>query len=258
LNYLSKFETYIPFDLTLGINFFFATLVVMFFILFRYFLIVGIFYLGFYRTKFFQKNFLHKEKPSTAQIKTEISYSLLSSVIFSISGVILGILWQKGYTKLYLNFEQYGYFYLPLSLILWSLVHEAYFYLTHRWMHTPPFYRSIHQVHHLTVNTSPWASFSFHPWEAIIQALILPILAITIPMHPIFLIIYLTIMTLSAVINHLGYETLPEFLREFFISGSHHGDHHKYFNYNYGLWFTFMDRIFKTEYHKRFKPLEQK
>ena len=258
MEYLSTFETYIPFDLSIGINFFIATLVVMFFVLFRYFLIVGIFYLGFYKTNFFKKNFLHKEKPSTNQIKTEISYSLLSSVIFSISGVLLGILWQKGYTKFYLNFDQYGYFYLPLSLILWSLVHEAYFYITHRWMHIPRFYRSIHQIHHLSVNTSPWASFSFHPWEAIIQALILPILAMTIPMHPIVFITYLTIMTLSAVINHLGYETLPEFLREFFISGSHHGEHHKYFNYNYGLWFTFMDRFFKTEYKKTIKPLEQK
>lgn len=258
MEYLSTFETYIPFDLNVGINFFIATLVVLFFVLFRYFLIVGLFYIGFYKTKFFQKNFLHKEIPPNSQIKSEIAFSLLSSVIFSISGVILGLLWQKGYTKFYLAFDQYGYFYLPLSLILWSLVHEFYFYITHRWMHIPRFYKSVHRVHHLSVNTSPWASFSFHPWEAIIQALILPILAMTIPMHPIVFITYLTIMTLSAVINHLGFETLPISLRTFFISGSHHGDHHKYFNYNYGLWFTFTDRIFNTEYRKYFKPLEQK
>lgn len=258
MKHLSNFETYIPFDLSLGINFFIASLVVLFFVLFRYFLIAGLFYLLFYKTILFKKNFLHKENPSKSQIKTEISYSLLSSFIFAISGVILGILWQKGYTKFYLNFDQFGYFYLPLSLVLWSLVHEAYFYITHRLMHIPRFYKTTHQIHHLSVNTSPWASFSFHPWEAIIQALILPILAMTIPMHPVIFIAYLTIMTLSAVINHLGFEVLPHFLRGFFISGSHHGNHHKYFNYNFGLWFTFMDRIFKTECQKSYKPLEQK
>lgn len=258
MNHFNNFESYIPFDLSQGINFFIATLVVLIFILFRYFLIVGLFYFGFYKAGFSQSTSLNKEKPSKTQIKTEISYSLISSFIFAISGVILGLLWQKGYTKFYLNFDQFGYPYLPLSLVLWSLVHEAYFYITHRLMHIPRFYRTTHQIHHLSVNTSPWASFSFHPWESIIQALILPILAMTIPMHPTLFIIYLTIMTFSAVINHLGFETMPTFLREFFISGSHHGDHHKYFNYNYGLWYTFMDRIFKTEYQKAIKTLEQK
>jgi Delta7-sterol 5-desaturase len=82
-----------------------------------------------------------------------------------------------------------------------------------------------------------------------------------LPMHLYVLIIQLTIMTFSSVINHLDIEIYPKnFHKHFFgrwlIGASHHSLHHKQFKYNYGLYFTFWDKWKKTEsplYEKLFE-----
>ena len=55
------------------------------------------------------------------------------------------------------------------------LMHRRAFYWMHRFMHLPGIFKAVHKVHHLSHNPSPWAAFSFHPLEAIIEAGILPV-----------------------------------------------------------------------------------
>ncbi len=235
-----------------------------FFIVFRYFLIAGSFWwLYYYKkpnwTKFKQ---IHKTLPGPKIQKTEIMYSILTSLIFAFSGLFLGWLWESGYTKIYLKFTDYPLWYLPVSLLLISVIHDFYFYLSHRLLHHPYFYRRFHKVHHLSIAPSPWGSFSFHPVESIIEALPLPLIVLFIPVHPTMLILYLTMMTFSSVTNHLGFEVLPKSsgIENWWISGVHHTQHHKYFNYNYGLFYTWCDRLFKTQhsdFENDFKNLEK-
>ena len=85
--------------------------------------------------------------------------------------------------------------------------------------------------------------------------MILPILILIVPIHPTVFIFHLTFMTITAVSNHLGFELLPKSSRflgfpKYFISATHHAQHHKYFNYNYGLYFSFWDRIMGTNHEK--------
>ena len=153
-----------------------------------------------------------------------------------------------GLSQIYLSFDEYGLWYLPVSFVLYSLVHEAYFYFTHIWMHQPKYYRTVHLVHHLSVKTSPWASFSFHPWEASVHAAFLPVMVLWLPVHPTVLISYLTFMTLTAISNHLGVEVIPfKLIKDQFISGEHHGIHHKKANCNFGLYYTFIGKLFGTD-----------
>jgi Delta7-sterol 5-desaturase len=220
----------------------------------RYFLAAGIFYLIFY--VWFPEKWKNRKINTTnykkGQLKTEVKWSTITALLFSIAGTLTVILWQKGYTKVYTNINLYGWWYLPVSLIIFMLVHETYYYWLHRWMHIPVIFKIVHKVHHNSNITSPFTAFSFHPLEGLLQAIFLPIMLMILPMHYYVIILQLTIMTISSVINHLDIEIYPKkfndnFLGKWLIGATHHSLHHKQFKYNYGLYFTFWDKIKKTE-----------
>src|SRR5439155_24508149 len=133
----------------------------------------------------------------------------------------------KGFTRIYLSITDYPLWYLPLSLIIAMGIHETYYYWLHRWMHRPRIFSVIHKVHHDSNITSPWTAFSFHPLEGLLQAIFLPLLLIVLPMHVYVLLIQLTIMTFSSVINHLDIEIYPKYFHKHFlgrwlIGATHH------------------------------------
>lgn len=248
LERLQKIEAYIPIDLLTVEGFLGAIAVLSFFIIFRYFLFVVPFYLFFWKANILKARKLHDQIINKKQINHEIKYSLLSTLIFALSGYVMGVTWQAGYSKIYLNFGKYGLPYFFGSFFIYALIHEFYFYFTHVWMHQPKLYKIIHKTHHISHKVSPWASFSFHPWECLVHALFLPLMILFIPIHPIVIISYLTFMTLTAVSNHSGVEIIKSStLKKFFISGEHHFKHHHHFEGNYGLFFTFSDKLFSSE-----------
>lgn len=131
-------------------------------------------------------------------------------------------------------------------------IHETYYYWIHRLMHHPKLYKIVHKVHHDSFIPSPWTAFSFHPIEAVLEALILPLMLFIIPVHYYTLLSYLMIMTISSVINHLNVEIYPEGfeknkLGKWLIGATHHSLHHSQFRYNFGLYFTFWDKWTGTE-----------
>ena len=182
----------------------------------------------------------------------EISWSALTSAIFTISGVGMVWLFENGQTAIYTDPIEYGIWYLPVSLLVAMLIHEAYYYFLHRWMHNPRIFRLFHYVHHDSIVTSPWTAFSFHPIESILQALIVPLIIIFIPMHMSVIFFLLILMTVTATINHLHIEIYPKgfannWFGKWWIGASHHSLHHSKYRFNYGLYFTFMDKWFGTE-----------
>jgi lathosterol oxidase len=252
--HFERLESYLPFDLTVFENFFLATLVLSAIVAFRYFLIVTPIWamLYWHKPTTWAKRQIYETLPSKEMQGFEIKWSVITSLLFGLSGVGLGLIWQLGWTKIYLSFTQYGLWYLPVSFVVMSILHDFYFYITHRWLHLPRVYRKFHSLHHQSLTPSPWASFSFHPVEGFIQALALPLIVLFLPVHPTVLLAYLTFMTVSAIINHLGFEVLPpnrfgKFLGRWLITGTHHAQHHRYFRTNYGLFFTFWDKVFATE-----------
>src|SRR3546814_4598291 len=79
----------------------------------------------------------------------------------------------------------------------------------HRWMHRPRPFRIAHAVHHASRPPTAWAAMSFHPWEAVTGAVVIPALVFLIPIHVGTLGVVLTIMTVMGVSNHLGWEMFP-------------------------------------------------
>jgi lathosterol oxidase len=274
MSHFEKFESYIPQSLFHWQAALLAFALMYVVICFRYFLMVGpvwwVFYRGFQNATWIRRRRLYTVLPTTAEQVYELKWSLITSSIFAFSGLWLAWTWEAGLSQIYLRFDEHGWWYFFASPVLLMLVHDTYFYWTHRWLHLPWVYRRFHIVHHASLKPSPWASFSFHPGESVINALALPLIVLFLPVHPVVLIFHLTLMTVTAIFNHLGYETLPShprlrFLAKHWISGLHHAQHHRSFRYNYALFFPWWDQWmgtehpdFDQEFSELFKPSNTK
>ena len=226
-------------------------------ILFRYFVAAGIFYYYYYVRNFgrYDKRRLSKRLAKREQLKKEVYWSIKSSAIFAFVGAVTYWLWLEDYTAVYLDPGEYGYWYLPVSLVIILLLHETYYYWVHRWMHHPKVFRIVHKVHHDSRIPTPWTAFSFHPWESLIEAVILPLILAILPVNIYVLGFYLLVMTVSSVVNHLDIEIYPLWFQKskigkLFIGATHHHHHHTEFMTNYGLYFTFWDKLMATESKK--------
>jgi sterol desaturase/sphingolipid hydroxylase (fatty acid hydroxylase superfamily) len=137
-------------------------------------------------------------------------------------------------------------------VLAYLLLHDAWFYWTHRLMHRPRLFRAAHAVHHASRPPTAWTAMSFHPLEAITGAVVIPALVLLIPIHvgPLFAV--LTVMTVMGVTNHMGWELFPRRLVQsragnWLITASHHQRHHQQYGCNYGLYFRFWDRLCGTD-----------
>lgn len=254
-----RLETYIPVSLNEPGAFALALAVILTIVLGRFLAVCGVAEWIFYRWRpaWVRARQLTDRLPLPSERWFELRWSVVTSIIFGVLGVFMGWMWQNGYAQFYLNFAEYGYWYLPVSWLLYAGIHDTIYYWVHRWMHEPRLYQWMHATHHKSLRPSVWASFSFHPYEALFQAAILPLLLLVIPIHPVVMLIHLTFMTLTALSNHLSHEILPRgflgrWLGGWLISGTHHTQHHRFGRTNYGLFFTFWDRWMGTE-HPRFR-----
>ncbi len=228
---------------------------VLFLIIFIRFLIVsGAYHYAFFFLfrKKFDKRILDHTALKKKQLYKELYWSAISGLIFAVFGILIYFLWSKGATAIYTDLNAYPLWYLPISVLLTLFIQDTYYYWIHRWMHKPSVYRYFHKIHHKSVHTSVLTSFSFHPLETVLQAIILPLIVLFIPMHYYALLCMLLIMTISAIINHAGVEIYPsgkygKWLGHWVIGATHHDHHHRKFNYNFGLYFTFWDKWMGTE-----------
>jgi len=243
-------------DLTQGnlFNFFITLLLLTSAVFLRYLLMAGLFY---YLVNFRFVDQMQNRKISfrprrDGQVRQEIMYSFFTSVLFACLGTLVLYSWQQGGTALYLDFGQYHWSWLIISVVVVLIIHETYYYWLHRWMHRPGVYKWVHRIHHESLTTSAWTSFSFHPVESFLQALPIFMLIYFIPLHPVSLITVFLIMSVTSVINHLNHELYPagtssHWLGKWWIGATHHSLHHSQFNYNFGLYFTFWDHWMHTE-----------
>ncbi|GLV26227.1 sterol desaturase [Sphingobium sp. TomTYG45] len=187
------------------------------------------------------------------QIRREIAWSLASALIYGIPAGVVAWGWQaQGWTRIYTDAAAYPLWYLPISVLLYLAAHDSWFYWTHRWMHRPRLFRAAHAVHHASRPPTAWAAMSFHPWEALSGAIVIPALVFLIPIHVGALGCVLTVMTVMGVSNHMGWEMFPRWMVQgpagrWLITASHHQRHHEQYNCNYGLYFRVWDRLCGTD-----------
>lgn len=187
------------------------------------------------------------------QIRKEIGWSLASAAIYGIPAGVVAWGWQeRGWTRIYTHWDALPLWYLPLAPLIYLFLHDTWFYWTHRLMHRPAWFRVMHGVHHASRPPTAWAAMSFHPWEAITGAIVIPLLVFAVPIHVAMLGLVLLVMTVMGVTNHMGWEMFPRKLVHsalggWLITASHHQRHHEEYRCNYGLYFRFWDRLCGTD-----------
>jgi Delta7-sterol 5-desaturase len=187
------------------------------------------------------------------QIRREIGWSLLSAAIYGAPAGIVAWGWNtRGWTQIYTEFSAYPLWYWPLSVLLMLFAHDTWFYWTHRLMHRPWWFKLAHATHHESRPPTAWAAMSFHPWEAITGAIVIPLLVFIIPLHISALASVLSIMTIMGITNHMGWELFPQrlvngLLGNWVITATHHQKHHDAYRGNYGLYFRFWDKVCGTD-----------
>lgn len=187
------------------------------------------------------------------QIRKEIAWSLASALIYGAPAGLLAWGWQRlGWTEIYSSVSDYPIWWLPTSVLFYLILHDTWFYWTHRWMHRPAVYKRMHAVHHASRKPTAWTAMSFHPSESVTGAVLIPALVLVVPIHYGALLAVLAIMTVMGVTNHMGWEIAPRWLvhgriGQLLITASHHQRHHDKYLCNFGLYFRFWDRICGTD-----------
>lgn len=219
----------------------------------RYVVFGGLAFLIFYillkNSKRFAK--IQERWPANKDYQREIFYSVITFFIFALVPLMLNHPFIKPHTTIYTNINEYPVWYFIMVFPVMLIMHDTYFYFTHRMMHHPRLFKFFHIIHHKSTNPSPWAAFAFNPTEAVIQSAIIYVFAFTIPIHFIHIFAFLIFMTIYNVYGHLGFELYPKgfnkhWIGKWFNTSVNHNMHHQYFKGNYGLYFTFWDRVMNT------------
>ena len=148
----------------------------------------------------------------------------------------------------------------PMVLLL---IHDTWFYATHRALHSSPrLYRWIHHLHHERTAPEAWDLFWMHPIECVVTVVI-PFL-VTPRLLPLHWIIWEGLVVKGILIDcygHCGFDAQPfhpfkltQFSiwpgfpwRRVFLTAKHHDLHHMYRVGNYGLYLDLWDRMLETE-----------
>ncbi len=214
----------------------------------RYFIVAGVPYLWLYvlgKDKY-NTHKIQKKYPDRKQLFLEIKYSLITFCVYSL-GIWAFLFWLKnGYTKNYTEISDYGILYFIISIFLMIIMHDTYSYWIHRLMHRKILFKYTHLLHHKFKNPSPWSAFAFHPFESILTMGIIPIIIFTIPWHNMALVLFITCMIFYDTFVHLGYNIKGMKIFKFQNTPMDHDVHHQNSKFNFGLYFTFWDRIMGT------------
>ena len=204
---------------------------------------------------------IRTERPPNRQLLLEFAVSLRSLAIFSTIGALLFMVERAGHLPGPELAASWGWGWAIASFILMVIGHDAYFYWTHRLVHAPRLFRTFHRRHHRSHNPSPFTAYSFDVAEAAMQALFVPIWMFIVPTEWVVLGLFMLHQIVRNTMGHCGYELFParsdgKPLFDFLTTVTHHDIHHAEARWNYGLYFTWWDRLMGTEhpeYYARFE-----
>lgn len=209
---------------------------------------------------------IRDEVPPARQLFVEFFVSMRSIAIFSTMGLISFSLERAGLLPGPALGASWGPVWLWISLALMILGHDAYFYWAHRAMHDPRVFRMFHRRHHRSMNPSPFTAYSFDLGEAAVMGLFVPLWMLLTPTPWEAVGLFVLHQIVRNTLGHAGYELFPARadgrpLLDFLTTTTHHDLHHAQAGWNYGLYFTWWDRLMGTEhpdYYARFAAAARK
>jgi len=174
-----------------------------------------------------------------ADFKTSVEGMWAEALIFT----VFQHSYRHGWGFMYYDVSDFGWPYMLLSTAMFIIFSDFAIYFIHRGLHHPRIYKYIHKLHHRPKWVSPWSSHAFHPLDGSAQGLPYALCVYLFPIHHIqhfVLLMFVNFWTIS--IHDRVY-----LVEGWGINGAaHHTLHHTRFNYNYGQYFTFWDKVMGT------------
>ncbi|MBC7488569.1 MAG: sterol desaturase family protein [Cytophagaceae bacterium] len=127
------------------------------------------------------------------------------------------------------------------ALIIWNEIH---FFLVHRVMHWPIFYRYIHYMHHVSKIPTVYSVFSFHPVEAFLLSTVEVTIILFIPLSATAIFLYPLVSILLNYAGHYNYRFGNGSGRNWKLFGTRHSAHHYKNTNQYGFASPVLDKIF--------------
>lgn len=179
------------------------------------------------------------------QEKLEIAYACKSIPVMALLTVPILLLEVRGHTKLYMDIGEgvHGWLYMGLSVLAFLVFTDSTIYWIHRALHSRFLYKHIHKGHHKWKVPTPFASHAFHPVDGWLQALPYHIYPFLFPLQKVLFLSLFVFVNFWTVSIHDANYNVPDPLKPLINGSAHHTDHHLYYLYNYGQFFTFWDRI---------------
>jgi sterol desaturase/sphingolipid hydroxylase (fatty acid hydroxylase superfamily) len=207
---------------------------------------------------------IQQRRASFADRRREFLNSARTAVIFAANGTGVYVLARTGMATI---IEGTPSLWIGLAEFVAIVVaHDAYFYWMHRGLHTRAMFRRAHATHHQSRTPTAWAAYSFAPLEAVFEAVFLPLFLLLVPMHVVIIVAFVLHQIGRNALGHAGHELMPSgftrhWLGRWFTTTTHHDLHHSEGRHNFGLYFTWWDRMMGTEhpdYNARFEAVAQK
>ena len=203
---------------------------------------------------------IRAKRAPNKQIRMELMNSFKTICVFVALDIVIFDIAETGIFKKYDDIDEYGWLWYGLSIPVAIILHDTWFYWTHRAMHHKTLYKYFHLTHHRSHNPTPFTAYSFAAGEAVVNYAFVPIMMIFMPIHGSALAIVLLIMIYKNALAHCGYEIFPRgttrhWLLKHSTTVTHHDMHHEKASGNYGFYFTWWDQIMGTEhthYEERF------
>lgn len=220
----------------------------------KYLVIFALPYLIFWKfyPEHFQKIKIQIKERQKPQLPLEIKYSISTIFIQSLLFLSIYILCEKGIFQIR---GEGNYKEDIIAFVAYFLIYDAYFYWSHRLLHQGWFYKKVHVIHHMSLNPTPFASYSFHPIEALISILYFYPVLYFFPMSFTLFCILVILTDIGNLAGHLGYDFVPKFMWKsrwgsWLTTPTHHNMHHQFSKCNYGLYWRGWDEICKTLHAK--------
>jgi len=206
----------------------------------------------FWRSRFKARK-LQNRIAGAGDYRREVVASFRTALIFSVTGFGIYLASKSGWLTIHHDFSSRGPVYFTVTLLAMILAHDAYFYWTHRAMHHPRLFRLFHWTHHKSRTPTPWTAYAFDAPEAIVIIAFVPLWLVLVPMHEPAIFVFATWQILRNVMGHAGVELSPVSGRPSRLFGwlsttTHHDLHHQDGRANFGLYFTWWDRLMGTEH----------
>lgn len=195
---------------------------------------------------------IQPREATTADRRREVAQSVQTVGVYTFVSAF--IIWGVDAGVLHRFEGSYGWAGDLALLAAIVVAHDAYFYWVHRAMHHPALFKTFHRAHHRSITPTPWAAYSFAIPEAFVMIAFVPIWLFFVATPGWVMLTWILFQILRNAMGHAGFELHPRWwlsspLTRWINTTTHHDLHHSGgFNRNYGLYFTWWDKMMGTEH----------